>query len=86
MIALVTIPPPTDPFWNMSLGNILTIVTLLVAFAAAHRSNTKRIEKDAADRQEMKTKVDLIFEWFQRHVIGGRSGDGGYTPGKRSGD
>ena len=65
---------PPDAFWQFNLGHLITIVALLVSFWSAHRSNLKRIEQDASDRQDIKTKLDLIFCWIQENIIG-RKGD-----------
>jgi hypothetical protein len=59
----------TDQFWQFNIGHLITIAALLVSFWSAHHSNRKRIEQDAADRQEIKTKLDMIYSWFQTNII-----------------
>ena len=48
--------------WSINIGNVLTVISLLVVFMAAHSKNVKRL-------QDMETKLDLIFQWFRKNVI-----------------
>lgn len=54
----------------MNIGHVLTIFALLISFWAAHWSNVKRIKQDAGDLREMKTKLDMIYQWFCGNVVG----------------
>ncbi len=57
-------------FWQISIGNLLSFIGLMITLIAFHVSNVKRI-KDAAERfQRMETKVDLVYEWFKENVVG----------------
>jgi hypothetical protein len=44
-------------FTNFTLGNIGTIVTILVALWGFHQSNKKRIEENAKEFQTLKDQV-----------------------------
>lgn len=50
--------------WNVNVGNVLTATVMLGGFIAAHIQNIKNI-------QEIKTKVSLMYKWFERRVIHG---------------
>ena len=58
---------------TISLGSIITIITVIVALVTFHVSNVKRIQKAAAEFQDIKTKLDLMFDWFKRHVMNGEN-------------
>ena len=57
-------------FWDVNFGNLLTIALLMLSFWAAHITNVRRIQKSAAEWQEMKTKLSIIYEWFAHNVVG----------------
>lgn len=74
-------PSIYDPFWSLSLGNVLTIVIVVLTLWGFHRSNVKRINENAekairvaaesaSEMAQIKTKVDLLYSWFMRHVAG----------------
>lgn len=66
--------PPND-FWGLTgaqLAMLIGMAGLFFSFWSAHKSNIRRIEQDAQDRQEIKTKLDLIFNWFQQNIVGRR--------------
>lgn len=60
-----------DQFWKLDLGNVLTIGILVVALVTLHVQNVARIEASTRLMQDLKTKMDLIYGWFQAHVVGG---------------
>lgn len=62
--------PNVSNFNEVSLGNILTIVTLLVSFWTAHVSNVRRIRRSAEEMQDIKTKVNMLYDWFNNNVVG----------------
>lgn len=57
-------------FWTVDAGNILTALALLISFWAAHMSNAKRQQANVSDFQDVKTKVNMIYEWFCNNVVG----------------
>jgi hypothetical protein len=57
-------------FWTFNLGNIITLVALLLAVWQAHVSNVKRIEDAASRLSAVEIKLDLIYGWFENNVIG----------------
>ena len=57
-------------FWDVNFGNMLTMFVLLLAFWGAHIGNVRRIKASAAEIQEIKTKLDLIYMWFCNNVVG----------------
>jgi len=59
------------PYWNpeISLGNVIAIAGLVLTIVRLHLSNVRRAER-------IELKVDLIFKWFQDHVIGKAKNDG----------
>jgi len=48
--------------WTINAGNVLTAIGLLIGFIVAHQQNIKKI-------QEISTRVDIMFRWFQSRVI-----------------
>lgn len=58
-----------EAFWELNVGHVLTLAVLLVSFWTAHRANVKRYQEDAKDRQEMKTKLDVIYDWFKNSIL-----------------
>lgn len=48
--------------WNINVGNVLSALLLIGGFIAAHIQNVRNI-------QEIKTKVSLMYGWFERRVI-----------------
>lgn len=60
-----------EAFWNVNIGNVITIIVLLVSFWSAHIANRRRYDLESADRQDIKTKVNTLWDWFQRNVIKG---------------
>ena len=66
---------PPDAFWSINVGQAALLVAfagLFLNFRQSHRENKDRIENDAKDRQDVKTKVDTMYEWFQNYIIGGQ--------------
>lgn len=57
-------------FWEVNLGNVITLGALLLSFWTAHRGNIKRIEDAASRMTEIETKLSLIYDWFQNNVVG----------------
>lgn len=51
-----------DVFWNFNLGNVVSIFAVLIPLAIMHKTNVKTM-------QDMQTKVDLMYKWFERNVI-----------------
>lgn len=47
--------------WDVTLGNVLSFAGMVVAFFVAHSRGVKRLA-------EMETKVDLMFQWWKRHL------------------
>jgi len=73
----------SETFWQFNFGHLLTILTLIMSFYFAHRNTSikneeiqrlldARLEQEARDRQEMKTKLDLIYNWFMNSIINAR--------------
>jgi hypothetical protein len=60
-----------EAFWKLDLGNVLTIGILTVALVTLHIQNVQRIEKSSRLMQDLQTKMDVMFHWFQDHVVGG---------------
>ena len=60
---------------TISIGSIITIITVLLAISTFHYSNVKRIQKSASDFQDLKTKLDLMFDWFKNNVMRNHEGD-----------
>ena len=56
-------------FWYYNIGNLVTLISILIAIAAFHFANVKRIETAAREWQEIRTKMDLMFEWFKSNII-----------------
>lgn len=50
--------------WNINVGNVLTALVMLGGFIGAHIQNVKNL-------QEIKTKVGMMYKWFEHHVIHG---------------
>ena len=48
--------------FTINIGEILTAGGLLIGFFVAHTQNIQKL-------QDIKTKMDLMYEWFQKTVI-----------------
>jgi len=48
--------------WTINVGTLIAAGGLLVVFIGAHVQNRTSI-------QEIQTKVDLLYKWFERRVI-----------------
>jgi hypothetical protein len=48
--------------WTISVGNLLTGVTLFVGLVVAHFQNLRRLDK-------IEYKVNTMHEWFEKHVL-----------------
>lgn len=48
--------------WNISVGNILTALGLLIGFYIAHVQNVRKL-------QDIDTKVKLIYDWFRHRIM-----------------
>lgn len=57
-------------FWQVSIGNVLSFVGVMVTLVAFHRSNVSRIEAAAKRQQAMELKIELLYEWFKENVVG----------------
>ncbi len=44
--------------WTINFGNVLAAGVLIITFVAAHVQNVKNIT-------EIKTKVDMLYEWWK---------------------
>ncbi len=53
-----------DP--TINLGTIIAAAVLLLGFLGAHIQNIKRMAT-------IEQKVDLVYNWFVKHVINGHS-------------
>lgn len=58
------------------LPNIISTAALVLAFYGANRKTRDKAEQNAARLQAIETKVDLIYEWFQGHVVNRASSAG----------
>ena len=63
-------------FWSFNIGHLLTIGSILVGLGGLHFSQMNVRDRDMQDRQEIKTKLDLIYNWFQNHIINKRMSEG----------
>lgn len=53
-------------FWNITLGNLITIVVFVVGLIGSHIQNNKA----ANDRfNKLEFKLDLIWNWFEGNKI-----------------
>ena len=66
----MTPTPIQGGFWEVNFGNVLTVFLLLLSFWGAHISNVRRVQSNAAELQELKTKLELIYQWFCNNVVG----------------
>lgn len=46
--------------WTITLGNVLSLVTMIGAFAAAHASNRERL-----------ARIETRLDYIDRHINGG---------------
>ena len=56
-------------FWYYNIGNLVTLISVLISIAAFHFANVKRIETAAREWQEIRVRMDIMFEWFKDNVI-----------------
>jgi hypothetical protein len=66
---MMQMPPLKDEFWQFNIGHLFTMVSVALTVYASHLSNVRRIETAAREWAEMRTKLDLIFAWFQNNVV-----------------
>lgn len=57
-----------EEFWQLSIGNLLTMASVGVSVFVAHLANVKRIENASADWKELQTKVEIMYEWFKSNL------------------
>lgn len=50
-------------FWTFNIGHVLTVLTILIGLAAAHEAQVRTMAG-------VEAKVDIIYRWFERDVIG----------------
>jgi hypothetical protein len=48
--------------WTFSIGNLLTVGAMLLAFIGAHIQNIRRMDR-------IEQKLNLMFGWWKRTVI-----------------
>jgi len=51
--------------WDITAGNVLTVIGIIVSFFVAHTQNVRRLER-------IETKLQLVYDWFKDHVINGK--------------
>lgn len=56
---------------------LVGLVALYFKFRQYHHENVARLEADAADRREIKVKMDLIYGWFNKYIVKGFKDDHG---------
>lgn len=56
--------------FTINVGEVLTAAGLLLGFYAAHSQGIRKM-------QELETKLDLMYAWFQEVVIRRNGGNGG---------
>jgi hypothetical protein len=49
-------------FWELNVGHLITIAIFLLGVGGSYVKLTREL-------QEMKTKLDLLFDWFQDNII-----------------
>lgn len=49
------------------------LLTLLISFWGAHWSNMKRIKDATKEYEDLKTKVNIMYGWFERKIINGHT-------------
>lgn len=59
----------TPGFWQISLGNVLSMFSILIAVLGSHLINKKRVEDTAERLATMQTKIDIMYGWFQKNVF-----------------
>lgn len=50
--------------WNVSVGNLITALVLLIGFLRAHQQNIKRLAA-------IEEQVNMMFAWFRNRIING---------------
>jgi hypothetical protein len=67
-------------FWHVDLGGAVELAALIFTIYRFHLSNIRRIDKfhmanlrrideGISQIREIKSKMDLMFHWFQKTVI-----------------
>jgi hypothetical protein len=56
---------------SISLGNILTIASFLVALWKLHRDTVKKEEQKMQMLSELKIKMDIMYGWWTKNILSG---------------
>lgn len=63
-------------FWSITLGQLITVGSILATLIKLHKDNQKTIREDAdrvkeeSDRIErMEMKLNTVYDWFVKNVI-----------------
>jgi hypothetical protein len=55
--------------WSLSLGNLLTIITIIIGLYTIHTNLLKKHDSELKNYEKLVNKVDLLYEWFRTNVI-----------------
>jgi hypothetical protein len=48
--------------WTINMGELIAAFVLAASFFTAHTNSIRKL-------QEMKTKLDMIYSWFERQIV-----------------
>jgi hypothetical protein len=48
--------------WDINIGHVIELCSLVMLIVGMHMKNIK-------DMQDIKTKINLMFKWFENHII-----------------
>jgi hypothetical protein len=52
------------------IGLLVSTITIILTLIGLHMANIHRIEQAAKEWQEMRSRLDVIWSWFENNVIG----------------
>lgn len=53
-----------ESFWKLDLGNVLTLVIILLTLVKMHTSNKSDIKKGIVEYNDLKNKAENMYDWF----------------------
>ena len=54
-----------QPEWTLNMPQLIEVGTFLLTLIVLHTTNVRRLQK-------IETRVEMIYEWFMRHIVDGK--------------
>lgn len=59
----------SEGFWQVNIGHLLTILTILLSAIGLYGSRMGKIQKDSEAQEEIRAKVNIMYRWFEEHIM-----------------